>query len=73
MTKQELIEFFSGVELVESQITLDTQNGKNTGFAVIELNSEQDKARALDYNKKAIGARWIGVTQAEVMKKNRQE
>jgi hypothetical protein len=41
---------------------LDTQNGKNTGFAVIELNSEQEKVRALEYNKKAIGARWIGVT-----------
>ena len=73
MTKQVLIEFLSGLELVESQITLDTQNGKNTGFAVIELNSELDKARALEYHRKAIGASWIGVTQAEVIKKNMQK
>lgn len=46
------------------------QNGKNTGFAVIELRSEVEKLKALDFNKRSMGGRWIGVNQAEVLRKN---
>jgi hypothetical protein len=37
------------------------QNGKNTGFAVIELRSEAEKFKALEFNKNLMGGRWIGV------------
>lgn len=65
-----MIEFFEGIDIQQVDITLDIGNGKNTGFAVVELHSEGDKVRALELNKKSMGARWIGITQAEVMRKN---
>lgn len=72
VTKMDVVEFFTGLQLDVSDVTLDVTNGKNTGYAVVELRTEQDKKRALDLNKKQIGSRWIGVTQAEVMRKNKQ-
>ena len=68
----DVVEFFTGIQVDLCDVTLDVTNGKNTGYAVVELRNEQDKKRALDLNKKQIGNRWIGVTQAEVMRKNKQ-
>ena len=50
-------------------MTLDVQDGKNSGFAIVELHSVADKERALEMNKKSMGSRWIGVSQAEIMKR----
>ncbi len=73
VTKQEVVDFFEGLNLTPADITLDVQDGKNSGFAIVELHSVDDKYRALEMNKKSMGARWIGVTQAEMLKRgNRQ-
>ncbi len=55
VTKQEIIEFFEGLNLTLTDVTLDVQNGKNSGFAIVELATENEKERALDYNKKSMG------------------
>ena len=57
-----MVEFFEGLNLTPADITLDVQDGKNSGFAIVELHSVDDKHRALEMNKKSMGARWIGVT-----------
>ena len=69
VTKQEVVDFFTGINLTTSDVTLDVQDGKNSGFAIVELHSVADKERALEMNKKSMGSRWIGVSQAEVMKR----
>ncbi len=55
--------------MTQSDITLDVENGKNTGFAIIEFHSQNDKFAALKFDRKPMGTRWIGVSQAELMKK----
>jgi heterogeneous nuclear ribonucleoprotein F/H len=39
-TKHDVIEFFTGLSIPADCITFDVQNGKNTGYAVIEFKSE---------------------------------
>ena len=62
VTKQEVVEFFTDISLSISDVTLDVQDGKNTGFAIVEFHSVEDQQRALEMNKKSIGTRWIGVS-----------
>lgn len=71
-SKIDVVEFFKGYNLRggECAVTLDTQHGKNTGYAIAELDSAQEAAKAVhQLHKQCIGGRWIGVTQAEVLKK----
>jgi len=37
ITKGQVIEFFRDFDVSAAQITLDTANGKNTGYAIVEL------------------------------------
>ena len=67
--KGTIIEFFEGFQISKSQITIDIQGGKNSGFAVIVLKDEDEAARACsELDKKTIGSRWIGVSPAELRK-----
>ena len=51
----------------KSDITIDIQGGKNSGFAVIVLASSEEQERACsELDKKTIGTRWIGVSPAEL-------
>jgi RNA recognition motif-containing protein len=65
--KGTIIEFFEGFKIKKSDITIDIQNGKNSGFAVIVLASAEEQERACsELDKKTIGSRWIGVSPAEL-------
>jgi RNA recognition motif-containing protein len=67
--KGTVIEFFEGFRIKKSDITIDIQGGKNSGFAVIVLRDEEEAARACsELDKKTIGNRWIGVSPAELRK-----
>jgi len=62
-TKQQLLDFFDGCDIVESQI-LYLPNGRATGEAVIELGSAEDHTKALGKNMDHIGHRYIEVFKA---------
>jgi len=47
--------------LTAADVTLDVKDGKNTGFAVVELHSVEEKIKALEYDRKSMHTRWIGV------------
>lgn len=65
--KGTIIEFFEGFKVKKSDITIDIQAGKNSGFAVIVLASAEEQERACsELDKKTIGSRWIGVSPAEL-------
>lgn len=67
--KGTIIEFFEGFKIKKSDITIDIQGGKNSGFAVIVLASPEEQERACsELDKKTIGNRWIGVSPAELRK-----
>lgn len=40
MTKMDVVEFFAGIQVDLCDVTLDVTNGKNTGYAVVELRNE---------------------------------
>jgi len=62
-TKQQLLDFFEGCDIIESQI-LYLPNGRATGEAVIELSTNADMEKALAKNMDHIGSRYIEVFKA---------
>lgn len=65
--KKAVQEFFGDFKVSKTDITIDVQNGKNTGYAVIQLTDEAEAQRAIkELDRKEIGNRWIGVFAAEV-------
>jgi RNA recognition motif-containing protein len=67
--KGTIIEFFEGFKIKKADITIDIQGGKNSGFAVVILGSNEEVERACsELDKKTIGSRWIGVSPAELRK-----
>jgi RNA recognition motif-containing protein len=67
--KGTVIEFFAGFKISKKDITIDIQGGKNSGFAIVHLENEEEAARAIEeLDKKEIGSRWIGISAAEMRK-----
>lgn len=65
--KGTVIEFFEGFKIKKSDVVIDIQGGKNSGFAVIVLPDADEAERACsELDKKTIGSRWIGVSPAEL-------
>jgi RNA recognition motif-containing protein len=65
--KGTVIEFFEGFRLKKKNITIDIQGGKNSGFAIVELENEEEAGRAVEeLDRKEIGTRWVGVSAAEM-------
>lgn len=65
--KGTVVEFFEGFKIKKSDITIDIQCGKNSGFAVVVLPNEEEAERACsELDRKTIGSRWIGVSPAEL-------
>jgi len=65
--KGTIIEFFEGFSVNKSDIVIDIQGGKNSGFAIVILENSAEVHRAIsELDKKQIGTRWIGVSTAEV-------
>jgi len=65
--KTTVLEFFEGFRIRKSDITIDIQCGKNSGFAVIQLPDAEEAERACsELDRKTIGNRWIGVSPAEL-------
>lgn len=65
--KGTVIDFFEGFRIKKSDIVIDIQGGKNSGFAVVILPNEEEAERACNQlDKKTIGSRWVGVSPAEM-------
>ena len=72
--KGTVIEFFEGFKIKKSDITIDIQGGKNSGFAVILLSDPDEAERAVsELDKKTIGSRWIGVSPAEMRQRRQRD
>lgn len=66
INKKLLTEFFDSFAVKKKNMTIDIQGGRCSGFAVVELESEDEAARAIDeLDKKEINGRWIGVSAAQ--------
>lgn len=64
-TKEEIVQFFSGLEIVPSGITLPVDaEGKITGEAFVRFASQELAEKALGKHKERIGHRYIEVFQS---------
>ena len=62
-----MLDFFEGFKVRKGDITIDIQGGKNSGFAIVVLENEEEAQRAIsELDKKEIKGRWIGVSAAEL-------
>lgn len=67
--KGTVLEFFEGFRINKSNIVIDIQGGKNSGFAIVILPNEEEAERACsELDRKTMGSRWIGVSPAELRK-----
>lgn len=74
ITKQQVVEFFTGFEVRTKDVTMDLQNSKPTGYAMVEMVTGSEAVRAVqELNRKEIGSRWIGVTHAEMRGQGRKD
>ena len=65
--KGTVVDFFEGFKVRKGDITIDIQGGKNSGFAIVVLENEEEAQRAIsELDKKEIKGRWIGVSAAEL-------
>jgi RNA recognition motif-containing protein len=72
--KGTVIEFFEGFKLRKKNVTIDIQGGKNSGFAIVELENEDEATRAVEeLDRKEIGTRWVGVSAAEMRGRRKEE
>jgi len=62
-TKEEIGEFFSGIELEECHIILNP-DGRASGEGIVEVGSEKDLKQVLSKNKENIGSRYIEVRKS---------
>nr|2HGM_A Chain A, Heterogeneous nuclear ribonucleoprotein F [Homo sapiens]2KG0_A Chain A, Heterogeneous nuclear ribonucleoprotein F [Homo sapiens] len=68
-TKEEIVQFFSGLEIVPNGITLPVDpEGKITGEAFVQFASQELAEKALGKHKERIGHRYI-----EVFKSSQEE
>jgi len=64
--KPQLINFFEGFNVKKKNITIDVQGGRCSGFAIVELDDEDEAARAIEeLDRKEINGRWIGLSAAQ--------
>ncbi|KAK2101500.1 hypothetical protein P7K49_019166 [Saguinus oedipus] len=69
VTKEEIVQFFSGLEIVPNRITLPVDpEGKITGEAFVQFASQELAEKALGKHKEEIGHRYI-----EVFKSSQEE
>lgn len=72
--KGSVIEFFEGFKVRKSDIVIDIQGGKNSGFAIVMLpNAEEAERACSELDRKTIGSRWIGVSPAELRQRRQRE
>jgi len=62
-SKEEIVKFFSGIELEECHLILNL-DGRASGEAIVEVGSEEDLEEVLSKNKEKIGSRWIEVRKS---------
>lgn len=68
-SKEEIAQFFSGLEIVPNGITLPTSNGRSTGEAFVQFANQGSAEQALSKHKHKIGHRYIEIfksTKAEI-------
>lgn len=68
VTHQEILDFLKGVNVVNDQkgihLVTNRWDGKNTGEAFVELETEEDEERAFKHNKESLGHRYIEIFSA---------
>lgn len=65
--KGTIIDFFNGFKVKKSDITIDIQCGKNSGFAIVVLpNAEEAERACAELDRQTINGRWVGVSPAEL-------
>jgi len=62
-SKEQIVEFFSGIEMEECHIILNP-DGRASGEGIVEVGSEKDLEKVLSKNKENIGSRWIEVRKS---------
>jgi len=62
-TKDEITEFFEGINLEECHIILNP-DGRASGEGIVEVGSEEDLEKVLEKNKENIGSRYIEVRKS---------
>jgi len=62
-TKEEIEEFFSGIELEECHIIFNP-DGRPSGDGIVEVGSEEDLKEVLAKNKENIGSRYIEIRKS---------
>ena len=65
--EQTIIDFFAGFSVSESDVVIERQNGKATGYALVFLQNQSECMRAKEQlNKRMIGKRYIDVMFVEL-------
>lgn len=63
VTEQEILDFFDGFPIQSSDIIIEENEGKRTGFGLVFMPTEEDAERAIgELDRKEIGTRWIGLS-----------
>lgn len=62
-TKEQIEEFFTGIELEECHIIYNP-DGRASGEGIVEVGSEEDLEKVLEKNKESIGSRYIEVRKS---------
>jgi len=62
-TKEQIVEFFEGIELEECHIIMNP-DGRASGEGIVEVGSEKDLKQVLSKNKENIGSRYIEVRKS---------
>lgn len=61
-TQRDIVEFFHGYGIQESDIVIDIKRGKPTGYALVFLKNSDDARRARDeLDRKHVGNRYVDV------------
>ena len=61
-TKRDIIDFFVGFDVSESDIVFECNKGKPTGFALVFLSNKDDVQRARrELDRKHVGNRYVDV------------
>jgi len=62
-TKEQIVEFFSGIELEECHIIMNL-DGRASGEGIVEVGSEEDLKQVLSKNREKLGNRYIDVRKS---------
>lgn len=61
-TAREIVEFFDGYSIEESDIVIESKNGKPSGYALVFMKNAEDAKKARhELDRKNMGRRYVDV------------